>query len=282
MPFDPIDPRAQIKLVAVDMDGTFLDEHGLIPDAAWSLIERLQEREIAFVPASGRQYAKLSGQFARLEHPLTFIAENGSLVMRGGTEISSEPIDEALVAEVLTLLESTEPALLDAVVRCAANTANIQDPSAEFAAAIAPYYASTQLVPTVAEPSDPSLKLAIHAPGRSAAVAALLEPVSHKIQVVISGENWVDLMNLGVHKGLAVQNLQRSMGIGAQHTVVFGDYLNDLQMLRSADYSFAMANAHPEIRTAARFRAPKNSEHGVLQVLEQWLDASATLNNFAG
>ena len=50
-----IDPNAQIKLVAVDMDGTFLDGDGQIPDEAWGVIDQLQARGIKFVPASGRQ-----------------------------------------------------------------------------------------------------------------------------------------------------------------------------------------------------------------------------------
>ena len=54
-----IDPNAQIKLVAVDMDGTFLDGQGKIPEAAWALIDQLQARGIKFVPASGRQFATL-------------------------------------------------------------------------------------------------------------------------------------------------------------------------------------------------------------------------------
>jgi hydroxymethylpyrimidine pyrophosphatase-like HAD family hydrolase len=45
--------------------------------------------------------------------------------------------------------------------------------------------------------------------------------------------------------------IQKRFGIKTDETMAFGDYLNDLEMLQQAGYSFAMANAHPDIRRAA-------------------------------
>jgi hydroxymethylpyrimidine pyrophosphatase-like HAD family hydrolase len=49
--------------------------------------------------------------------------------------------------------------------------------------------------------------------------------------------------------------------------MVFGDYLNDLEMLDAAEWSFAMANAHPEVIGRARYLAASNNEHGVLRAV---------------
>ncbi|UXN33015.1 HAD hydrolase family protein [Glutamicibacter sp. M10] len=97
------------------------------------------------------------------------------------------------------------------------------------------------------------------------------------LQVVISGSHWVDAMNHGVHKGLALGALQKELGINDDETVVFGDYPNDLEMIKAATYSFAMANAHPDVAAAANFTAPANTEHGVLQVLRAYLDGRTAL-----
>ena len=48
-----------LRLIAVDMDGTLLDAEGRVPDALWPLLEELRERDIHFAPASGRQLATL-------------------------------------------------------------------------------------------------------------------------------------------------------------------------------------------------------------------------------
>jgi hydroxymethylpyrimidine pyrophosphatase-like HAD family hydrolase len=51
--------------------------------------------------------------------------------------------------------------------------------------------------------------------------------------------------------------------------MVFGDYLNDLEMLGKAHYSYAMANAHPDIKKIARFIAKSNDENGVVEILSE-------------
>ena len=38
------------------------------------------------------------------------------------------------------------------------------------------------------------------------------------------------------------------LGVTPAQTAVFGDYLNDLLMLEAGDWSFAMGNAHPDLR----------------------------------
>ena len=76
-------------------------------------------------------------------------------------------------------------------------------------------------------------------------------------------------MDPAVHKGVAVRALQVSLGVSADQTVVFGDYLNDLQLLQAADWSYAMAYAHPDVAAVARFRAGSNAEAGVLTAIDE-------------
>jgi hydroxymethylpyrimidine pyrophosphatase-like HAD family hydrolase len=88
---------------------------------------------------------------------------------------------------------------------------------------------------------------------------------------VVSGEHWVDVMNSTANKGAALRGLQRALGITPAQTMVFGDYLNDLEMLDAADWSFAMANAHPEVVRRARHLAPSNNDNGVLRTISRVL-----------
>lgn len=120
------------------------------------------------------------------------------------------------------------------------------------------------------EVEDEVLKLAVHDFGDPTAVtgpdlAAFCAPQ----QVVDSGQHWVDVMGVGVHKGLAVRELQRVLGITPAQTMAFGDDLNDLEMLGVAEHSYAMANAHPEVLRAARRVAPVNTDDGVLHTLRE-------------
>ncbi|UXN33014.1 HAD family hydrolase [Glutamicibacter sp. M10] len=141
-----IDPNAQIKLVAVDMDGTFLDGDGQIPDDAWGVIDQLQARGIKFVPASGRQFATLREQFAQLGE-IAIIAENGTVVMDGDKEIYSNIIDSASVDAVIDAVRAQE-ALDAGLVLCGRRTAYVERNDEEFMQAVAPYYRAVEVVKT--------------------------------------------------------------------------------------------------------------------------------------
>lgn len=70
-----------IKLVAVDMDGTFArsDYTYDIPRFKAALA-RMKNVGCQFVVASGNQYYQLRSHFPGYHHELSFIAENGAFV----------------------------------------------------------------------------------------------------------------------------------------------------------------------------------------------------------
>lgn len=78
------------------------------------------------------------------------------------------------------------------------------------------------------------------------------------MQVVLSSDIWVDIIPLGINKGVAIQKLQKKLNIKPEECVAFGDYLNDYEMMQSVYYSYAMENAIPELKKVARYIAPPN------------------------
>lgn len=97
-----------------------------------------------------------------------------------------------------------------------------------------------------------------------------LERFRDGFMVILSGSRWVDLMNPGVDKGVAIEALQRQFGIAPAECMAFGDYLNDCGMMRVCDYSYAMANAHPGLKAVCRFEAKSNDENGVLEKIREF------------
>ena len=119
---------------------------------------------------------------------------------------------------------------------------------------------------------DDIIKVAFYAFGPAErTVAPALAPFTGTHQVVVSGEHWVDVMNRTANKGTALRRLQRDLGITPAQTAVFGDYLNDLEMMAEGDWSFAMDNGHGAVQRAAQFIAPRNTDEGVVQVLRRLL-----------
>ncbi len=261
-----------IRLVVADMDGTLLDADGVVPDRLWPLLDLMRERGIAFCPASGRQYATLQRLFASHAEGMVFIAENGAFVVRDGVEVSSDPIEARVVGG---LVSTTRDVAADGVdlgaVLCGTRTAWIDRDDGPFLERLRPYYASVETVPDLGGVTEAVVKVAVHALNRSERVAAGLASFADTHQVVVSSPSWVDVMKRGTNKGAALRRLQDSLGVSPDETIVFGDYLNDLEMLDEATLSFAMANAHADVLERARHRAPSNRDHGVVHVLETLL-----------
>ena len=93
--------------------------------------------------------------------------------------------------------------------------------------------------------------------------------LKNEMQVIVSGEHWLDISHNNANKGYALNILQNQLGITKEETMVFGDYNNDLQMLALADFSFAMENAHKNVKKIAKFQTKSNNDQGVEIVLEQ-------------
>lgn len=283
----PTDPAryvgADLRLAAIDMDGTLLDDDKNFPPGMDELLDLMDERGVTFAPASGRQVWTLIDMFPG-RPGMTVIGENGGIVMRDGVEVSSSPVDAPTVREVIRLVrEATSgPDRIDGgLVMCGKQFAYVERTDDLFVEGVAPYYHRTQCVEDqeavidaieAGQIDDAIVKLAVYAIGPVGALAeATLAHFADTHQYAISGANWADLQIRGVDKGSAVRDLQRFLGVDRSQTAVFGDAGNDLSMMSEGDLSFAMANASQDVIEAARFVAPSNNEAGVTQVLRALL-----------
>ncbi|MFC7304365.1 Cof-type HAD-IIB family hydrolase [Streptomyces monticola] len=267
------DAPPDIRLIVTDMDGTLLDEHGEIPGDLWPLLAELRRDGVLFCPASGRQYATLAAQFADAGDGMVFIAENGSYVVRDGREVSSDPLTDSFVREVVAATRELAASGVDVgAVLCGKKSAYVERTDPAFLAEAAKYYTLLTPVADLTDVDDTFIKVAAFDFGPAEqSTAPALQPFDATHQVVVSGKHWVDLMNSTANKGAAVRRLQRELRITPAQTMVFGDYLNDLEMLDEAEWSFAMANAHPEVIARARLLAPANSESGVPRTIRRVL-----------
>ncbi len=263
-----------IKLVASDMDGTLLNSKKELTKRTRDAIAALVSRGIHFVAASGRQHFNLFEVFERanLRDGVSFLAENGAILFDGREEIFVDRIEPELVREVVTAARAIEGVypVLDGV-----KSAYFEDDNEELLYQANHYFAKRQRLPDVLSclEFDEICKIALlDVSGAEKGVYRAMQPFSDRAQVLLSGPEWVDLINYGVSKGEALTLLCRRYGIERNEVMAFGDYLNDIEMLKACAYSFAMKNAHPRLVEAARYRAASNDEDGVAQVLENWLE----------
>lgn len=259
-----------VRLVVTDMDGTLLDEAKQVPESLWPLLDELGRRGIVFSPASGRQAATLLHQLGHAVPGLVVIAENGSVVARDGETLRVAPLDLGVARAVLDrarrLVASGQANL--GVVLCGPDTAYIERGDADFVEQVVPYYYANQVVEDLGAVDTELVKVAIYDfDGVETVTAPAIAAVGGAKEVLVSGHHWLDVMAPGVDKAVAVRAVQQRLGITPAQTMVFGDYLNDLAMLGTAEWSYAMANAHPDILAAARYLAPSNADNGVVRTI---------------
>ena len=87
-----------------------------------------------------------------------------------------------------------------------------------------------------------------------------------------SKAHYLEIVAEGVDKGKALRALAGRLGLSDDEVMAFGDGQNDASMLAAAGWGVAMENAVAECKAVAKTIAPRNTEDGVAQVIEQLLN----------
>ena len=266
-----------IKIIFSDMDGTLLDENGQLPQEFDATIAKLKEHDVIFAPSSGRQYFSLFKTFNKYKDNFLFIAENGTLVMYKDKEVFSSTMSHNTALEILKIGDTFDNILR---VYCGKKNSYIleADNKPEYITEINKYISRYDVVKNFSDIDDEPIKMSFfNMVGKSEEniYPAINEKFGKKMQVVLASDFWTDVINLDASKGVAVQNVQKILGITPDECAAFGDYLNDMQMLKAVTHSFAMANAHPDLKQIAKYETLSNAEHGVIvginKLIEQGL-----------
>lgn len=89
------------------------------------------------------------------------------------------------------------------------------------------------------------------------------------LQVVRSGDYFIDVQHPLASKGAALAHLAELRGISREETLAIGNYYNDMGMIDFAGWGVAMANSPAALLEAADEVTLSNNEDGVAKVLEE-------------
>ena len=253
------------------MDGTLLNaKHELSPDF-FPVFEQMKSKGLLFAAASGRQFFNIEKKFETIKEDILFIAENGSYVVYKGEELLVQAMEPAIVHQQL----QTARTLPDVhTILCGKKRAYVESDAPEFMKNLVMYYDKYQMVDDLMQVEDDEfLKIALcDLAGSEKNSYPVFKKMEDQLQVKVSGFIWLDLSHKLANKGRAINIMQKKFGITREQTMVFGDYLNDLEMMQQAYFSYAMENAHPDVKKVSNFLAKSNEENGVTVVLQQMLN----------
>ncbi len=257
-----------IKLIALDLDGTLLDDKKQIHPEFWEVHKRLTDSGVLFVAASGRQYQTIHKQFENILDKLIILAENGTLVKYKNQELF---INSLSLEKARYFIEKGRKVPDTQIILCGKTSAYVESDSTLFWDDAAKYYESIMKVKDLCEIDDTILKVTLWDQSNAEQNAfPYFKSYVNDYKIAVAGDSWLDITHQTASKGTAIQKIQKKYNISPQETLVFGDYLNDFDMMGSGYFSYAMKNAHPKIKETARFTTRyDNNNNGVVETIKE-------------
>lgn len=273
----------EIKLIATDMDGTFLDDNKTAPEENIKALAECAARGIQIVPATGRTIFAVPDEIKNLPGVRYAITTNGASVadLKEGTIISTCRMSAELAVKVMELARnSTDDIMYDAYVEGVGYTTDYFYENLEH------YVESPGLVTLVRKTRCPvSDNIAyVKECGKEVekinlffvdmeARKRMRELLFTVPGIVVSSaiSNNLEINADGADKGGALIRLAEYLGIKKEETMAFGDGENDLSMIKMAGIGVAMENGEESVKAAADYVTVTNNEAGVAAAIRQFV-----------
>jgi len=260
----------QIRLLALDVDGTLFTSNHEISEASRTAIRAATAGGIRVVLASGRGPRALRSILGQLGMEGHAIAFSGGMLCTLG----HKPVDSIRVIYERQLNLATAQGIMDSalargfsVAWCVGETWHIRawDDLLQREAQHAGMPIFTHL------PKEPPHKIQCMA--ASAEQARELLRFRNELPPdcigMFSNESYLEIYPEGVSKALGLQQLGELLGIGLNEMAAIGDGENDVAMLREVGLGIAMGQAAPHIQQAADWVTASNNQEGVAAAIEQ-------------
>ena len=277
-----------IRLLALDIDGTLLDNEGRIPQANRDAIARALDSGLEIVLATGRRYDFARPIFEALPGPLTLILSNGAIVKtRDGRTLMRSLLPRETARAVLA--EFTEHRASAAVVFDRPHEGQVVfeaidwehprhrrffEVNRPFLAEIAPLEQCLTEDPVQVMFSGGCTemrRLFDQLQRRSDGFSVALTEYEHR------DFSLVDVVTAGCSKGSALQAWAAERGLARDEVMAMGDNLNDLQMLEFAGTAVIMGNALPELKARGWAVTGSNNDGGVALAIDRYVLAGSGL-----
>ena len=276
-----VQPAFPIRLIALDIDGTIIDDGLTIGPRTRAAIRAALDRDVAVSLVTGRMVSSAI-RFARdlgLTGPV--VGYQGGLI-RAMPEVGSRRLGRLLMHTPLPAAVAREIVLWSRAQGLDPHVNHLErfilrddDPRADDYSSF--MGAQAELVPDLVEAiRHPVTKvLAVGEPPQPVEIAPLARAhFAGRADVTISHPRFLEFVAPGVSKGRAVRWLSRRLGVSLGATLAVGDQWNDFEMLDEVGHGAAMPTAPAAVQAVARYVARPVTEEGVATLIEQLVLAS--------
>lgn len=269
--------KKDIKLIALDMDGTLLTFDKRLSERNRIALQRASDRGIHIVPATGRLFSGLPQVVLGLPWLKYAINSNGASVydVDGDSVLYHAEIPLSQAVRMMSWLDGL-PVIYDCYMDDRGwMTRTMYDQIATYAydPIVVDYMRSIRtpvddLKSFVSARCMDVQKIQAFCLDVRTQRHLLFHTPFPNLTVSSSVERNVEFNHKDANKGAALLALAAHLHIPRAQIMAFGDGANDIPMLRDAGIGVAMGNAPEEVKAAADVIAAGNDEDGVAGIIE--------------
>lgn len=278
------------KLVATDMDETFLDHDHQIPEANIRAMQRMKELGVLFVPSSGRWYSSIMDNFAHLDPALLegsyVISYNGGFINRVGdpNPLTSCGIGRACAEELYALGRELGKCMHVNVAGGHVFVCDAPEAERTYLEKISgvTHFSSAEHTDLSFLDSRDIVKLIFMDPDFEGLqqLGRELEPMAQRlgVEITFSSKRYLEFMPAGIDKGYGLKKLAEMLGIPMDQVIGVGDSANDLAMIKAAGLGVGVANVTDDVRPYCDIVLESTGDDGAFEELvEKYLEPSSAL-----
>lgn len=278
-----------IKLIAMDLDGTLLRDDKTIDAHTKECLLKAQERGIIIVIATGRDKGGIDFVYEplQLEHQ-----GNNYIAGVNGQIIYSFQKKEYFVDTVLTgkdakkIMQVAKKYNCEAISCCGYDHYDLISPTLKFLKHVRSWikgkpadYGLNQGKRNFIEIHDADFEITqdinkiilVQTPNFFRKHLTSIRKELHDYELLAVGPAWIEIMPKGVNKGSAVLKIAAENGITKDEILCFGDAENDLSMMKQITHGIAMGNAMQCVKDAAFEVCDTNMKEGIAKTLEKYI-----------
>lgn len=269
-----------IKLIVTDLDGTmFSSDHLTIPERNTEAFRKAHEMGIKVAVASGRTKVLTDKVVEAMPFLDYLITSNGAATydLNKNEQVSLKLIDNAQTLEIFKILDAYSlcyeiyykgECFISEKGFEKYDNHNIPE---HFLTILRNHIKVVKSLPElIGKNSIEKINVLCLTPEQRIEITEKLKKTG-EIYVTSSISQNMEMNNINADKGFAIRSLAGDLGIKKENIMCFGDGENDIEMLKFADFSFAMANASDDVKRKAKFETCTNDECGVALAIEKYV-----------
>lgn len=268
-----------IEFIGTDLDGTLLNSYSKISSENAQAIRKAVNSGMMFAICSGRTLHSVNKYFENdLKVPGYRVVLNGAVVVDPkGERIIDQPLDHNVVAEILKRSEFNKfKVVLDGL-----NDVYIYDPNHSWTTyfeGMSRHHIKAHSVRDLMKLNDKKdfnvYKVCFSCPpAQLPELQKKLESfTSLPITISRSGNYYFEINGQDVTKLSALQHISEHEKIPMTNFMCFGDYGNDLDMIKEVGFGVAMENGLESVKKVAWKTTTTNNKNGVAAMIDRVLN----------